>query len=96
MRTRYPASNFPIYLPSIVLFSCKSCITKFPTVLNLNAKDDNCLTHSGRPGKRTVELIDDGRDAVENSPKISIRKRSQALGITPTTNWRVQKLDLYV
>ena len=30
-RTRYPTSNFPIYLPSMVLFSCKSCITKFPS-----------------------------------------------------------------
>ena len=50
----------------------------------------------GDLGREIFEFIYDVRDAVENSPKRSIRKRSQALGITPTTLWRVLKLDLHV
>ena len=82
---------------------CKSVIQAwidhfrtYGTVLNLNVKDDKRPTHSGRPRKRTAELIDDIREAVGNSPKRSIRKRSQTLGITPTTLWRVLKHDLRV
>ncbi|KAI6651147.1 hypothetical protein LOD99_5498 [Oopsacas minuta] len=63
-------------------------------MLNLNTKDSKRPTHSGRPRKRTAEVINDVREAVGNSPKRSIRKRSQSLGITPTTLWRVLKQDL--
>ena len=82
---------------------CKSVIQAwidyfrtYGTVLNLNVKDDKRPTHSGRPRKRTAELNDYVREAVGNSPKRSIRKRSQTIGITPTTLWRVLKHDLRV
>ena len=47
MRTRYPTSNFPIYLPSMVLFSCKSCITKLPDTHSKDAiKSISCISKS--------------------------------------------------
>ena len=54
----------------------------FGTVLNVNAKSDDRPTHSGRPKVRTDEVVDLIWTDVEQSPKRSIRKRSQALNLT--------------
>ena len=71
---------------------------KHGTVQNLNSKSDDRQTHSGRPKKRTTEVIEMVRNSVEFSPKRSIRRRSQSLSldrkISPSTVRRVLINDL--
>ena len=48
---------------------------KYGTVQNLNCKSDYRSTHSGRPKKRTAEVIETVRNSVDFSPKRSIKRR---------------------
>ena len=47
---------------------------------NLNAASENRPSHSGRPKKRTAKLVESVRESLQQSPKRSVRKRSQSLG----------------
>ena len=49
---------------------------KYGTVENLNAASENSPSHSGRPKKRTAELIESVRESLQQSPKRSVRKES--------------------
>ena len=62
---------------------------KYGTVENLNAASENRLSHSGRPKKRTAELIENVRESLQQSPKRSVRKRSQSLDMSSETCRRV-------
>ena len=42
----------------------------------------NRPSHSGRPKKRTAELIESVRESLQQSPKRSVRKRSQSLSMS--------------
>ena len=50
--------------------------------------------HSGRPKVRTEELIAKVSESVENSPKRSLCRRSQCLGINYRTLQRIMTIDL--
>ena len=62
---------------------------KYGTVENLNAASENRPSHSGRPKKRTAELVESVRESLQQSPKRSVRKRSQSLGMPRETCRRV-------
>ena len=51
------------------------------TVHNLNRKDTNRQSHSGRPKSRTPHNVAAVRDSVVHSPSKSVRRRSQELRI---------------
>ena len=55
---------------------------KYGTVENLNAASENRSSHSGRTKKRTAELIESVRESLQQSPKRSVRKRNQSLGMS--------------
>ena len=67
---------------------------KYGTVENLNAANENRPSHSGRPKKRTPELINRVRESLHQSPKRSVRKRSQSLGMSRETCRRVLVNDI--
>ncbi|CAM1304959.1 Uncharacterised protein r2_g1479 [Pycnogonum litorale] len=67
---------------------------KYGTVENLNAASENRPGHSGRPKKRTAELVESVRESLQQSPKRSVRKRSQSLGMSRETCRRVLVNDI--
>ena len=67
---------------------------EYGTVENLNAASENRPTHSGRPKKRTAELIESVRESLQQSPKRSVRKRSQSLSLSRETCSRVLVNDI--
>ena len=67
---------------------------KYGTVENLNAANENRPSHSGRPKKRTAELIKSVRESLHQSPKRSVRKRSQSLSMSRETCRRVLVNDI--
>ena len=67
---------------------------KYGTVENLNAASKNRPSHSGRPKKRTAELIESVRESLQQSPKRSVRKQSQSLGMSRETCRRVLVNDI--
>ena len=68
----------------------------YGSVRNQNAKSNYKLTHSGRPKKRTAEAVELVQNSVGQSPKRSVRKRAQSLGLGSTTCWRILKHDLHL
>ena len=58
---------------------------KYGTVENLNAASDNRPSHSGHPKKQTAELVESMRESIHESPKHSVCKRSQSLGMCRET-----------
>uniref|UniRef100_H2Z2Y6 DUF4817 domain-containing protein n=1 Tax=Ciona savignyi TaxID=51511 RepID=H2Z2Y6_CIOSA len=65
---------------------------KYGTVENLNAASENHPSNSGRPKKRTAELIESVRESLQQSPKRSVRK--QSLGMSRETCRRVLVNDI--
>ena len=59
---------------------------------NLIAASDNRSNHSGRPKKRTAELVESVRESLQESLKRS--KRSQSLGMSRETCRRVLVSDI--
>ena len=67
------------------------------TVNNLNAKDKNRQSHSGRPkSSRTQDNVAAVRDSVVRSPRKSVRRRSQELGINRESVRRILISDLHL
>ena len=65
------------------------------TVLNLNRKDTNRQSHSGRPkSSRALSKVAAVRDSVDRSPSKSLRRRSQELGINRESVRRILIADL--
>ena len=65
------------------------------TVLNLNRKDTNRQSHSGRPkSSRALSKVAAVRDSVVRSPVKSLRRRSQELGINRESERRIFIADL--
>lgn len=58
---------------------------KYGTVENLNAPSENRPSHSGRPRKCTVELVERIRESLQQSLKRSVCKRSQSFSISRET-----------
>ena len=52
---------------------------KYEIVESLNAASDNLPSHSGRPKKRTAELVESVEESLQQISKL--RKRSQSLGM---------------
>ena len=67
---------------------------KYGSVENLNAANENRPSHSGRPKKRTAELVESVRESLQESLKRSVRKRSQSLGMSRETCRRVLVNDI--
>ena len=67
---------------------------KYGTMENLKADSENRPSHSGRPKKRTAELIESMRESLQQSLKRSVRKRSQSLGMPRETCRRVLVNDI--
>lgn len=67
------------------------------TVHNLNGKDTNRQSHSGRPkSSRTPHNVAAVRDSVARSPSKSVRRRSQELGINRESVRRILITDLHL
>ena len=67
------------------------------TVHNLNRKDTNRQSHSGRPkSSRTPQNVAAVRDSVVHSPSKSVRRRSQELGINRESVRRILIADLHM
>ena len=67
---------------------------KYGTVESLNAASENRPSHSGRPNKGTAELVKSVRESLQQSPKRSVRERSQSLGMSRETCSRVLVNDI--
>ena len=67
---------------------------KYGTVENLNATSENRPSHSGRPKKRTAKLVESVSESLQQSPRRSVRKPSQSLGMSRETCRRVLVNDI--
>ena len=67
---------------------------KYGTMENLNDASENCPSHSGCPKKRTAELVESVRESLQQSPKRSVRKRSQSLSMSHETCRRMLVNDI--
>lgn len=66
----------------------------YGSVRNQNAASRYKTSNSGRPTKRTNDVIEAVQNSVQQSPKRSVRKRAQSLGLSASTCWRVSRNDL--
>jgi len=67
------------------------------TVHNLNGKDTNRQSHSGRPkSSMTPHNVTAVRDSVVHSPSKSVRLRSQELGMNRESVQRILIADLHI
>ena len=64
------------------------------SVRNQNAASSYKSSHSGRPRKRSREVIEEVSSSILRSPKRTLRKRAQCMGLSATTCWRVMRRDL--
>ena len=78
-KERLGCREFPVHS---VIYRWVSRFRTHGTVHNLNCKDTNRQSHSGRPkSSRTPHNVAAVRDSVIHSPSKSVRRRSQELGI---------------
>ena len=78
------------------IFGWMQKFREYETVQNLNSKSVRD-TYSGRPASaRTQRNIDAVQDSVDRSPKKSLRRRSQLLGISRESLRRVLKENLHL
>ena len=68
----------------------------YGSVRNQNSKSAHKEPHSGRPTKRVSDVVAAVRNSVTESPKKSLRKRAQSLGLNSSTCWRVLRADAEV
>ena len=71
-----------------------SNFSRFGSVRNHNAASNYKSSHSGRPRKRSREVIEEVSSSILRSPKRTLRKRAQCMGLSATTCWRVMRRDL--
>lgn len=92
-RRRFGCRHYPA---SRVMYRWVNKFRAQGTVLNLNAKGDRA-SHSGRPkSSRSPANIDAVRESVGRSPRKSLRRRSQELGIPRESIRRILEQDLHL
>jgi len=78
-KERFGCREFPVHS---MIYRWVNKFKTHGTVHNLNRKDTNRQSHSGRPkSSRTPHKVAAVRDSVVHSPSKSVRRRSQELGI---------------
>ncbi|BFZ10390.1 hypothetical protein BsWGS_13429 [Bradybaena similaris] len=90
----YRCREFPVHS---MIYRWVNKFRTHGTVHNLNCKDTNRQSHSGRPkSSRTPHNIAAVRDSVVRSPSKSVRRRSQELGINRESVRRILNADLHL
>jgi len=85
------------FLVNSMIYRWVSKFRTHGTVHNLNRKDTNRQSHSGRPkSTRTPHNVAAVRDSVVHSPSKSVRRRSQELGINRESVQRILIADLHM
>ena len=93
-RKKFGCTDFPA---KAVIYKWRNKFRVFGSVNNLNSKHPNRYSHSGRrKSARTPENVDAIRDSVVRSPRKSVRRRSQELGINRETVRRILFTDLHL
>ena len=65
-------------------------VDRFRTTYSLH----DAITPTRRRNVRTEENIAAVNESVEEDPNVSIRRRSQELGLCPSTTWKILRKDL--
>ena len=93
-KERFGCREFPVHS---MIYRWVNKFRTHGTVHNLNRKDTNRQSHSGRPkSSRTPNNVAAVRDSVVLSPSKSVRRRSQELGINWESVLRILIADLYM
>ena len=93
-KERFRYREFPVYS---MIYRCVNKFRTHGTVHNLNRKDTNRQSHSGRPkSSRTPYSVTAVRDSVVHNPSTSVRRRSQELGINQGSVRRILIADLHM
>ena len=93
-KERFKCREFPVHS---MIYRWVNKFRTHGTVHNLNCKDTNRQSHSGRPkSSRTPHNIAAVRDSVVRSPSKSVRRRSQELGINRESVRRILNADLHL
>ena len=93
-KERFGCLEFPVHS---VIYRLVNKFTTHGTVHNINRKDTNRQSHSGRPkSSRTPHNVAAVIDSVVHSPSKSMRRRSQELGINREYVRRILIADLYM
>jgi len=91
-KDRFGCCEFPVHS---MIYSWINKFRTHGTVHNLNRKDTNRQSHSGRPkSSKTPHNVAAVRDSVVHSPSKSVRRRSQELGINRESVQRILIVDL--
>ena len=93
-KERFGCREFPVHS---IIYRWVNKFRTHGTVHNLNRKDTNRQSHSGRPKtSRTPHNVAAVRDSVVHSPSKSVRRRSQELGINRESVRRILIADLHM
>jgi len=93
-KERFGCREFPVHS---MIYRWVNKFRTHETVHNLNRKDSNRQSHSGRPkSSRTPHNVAAVRDSVVHSPSKSARRRSQELGINRESVRRILIADLHM
>ena len=68
---------------------------QYGTVKKVDKSQPEKITQGGLKSAQ-LKLLRRSKSPVNKSPLISLRKRSQAMGLTTTTLWRLIKLDIHL
>jgi len=91
---RFGCRKFPVHS---MIYRWVNKFRTHGTVHNLNRKDTNRQSHSGRPkSSRAPHNVAAVRDSVVHSPRKSVRRLSQELGINRESVWIILIADLYM
>ena len=93
-KERFGCREFPVHS---MIYRGVNKFRTHGTVHNLNRKDTNRQSHSGRPkSSRTPHNVAAVRDSVVHSPSKSVRRRSQELGINRESVRRILIADRHM
>jgi len=93
-KERFGCREFPVHS---MIYRWVNKFRTHETVHNLNRKDPNRQSHSGRPKlSRTPHNVAAVRDSVVHNPSKSMRRRSQELGINRESVRRILIADLHM
>ena len=94
LRKRFDCRDFP---GSTIIYKWVNKFRNHGTINNINKKDPNRETHSGRPkSSRASPNVAAVRDSVVRSPSKSVRRRSQEPGINREPVRRILFDDLHM